>query len=127
MTSSVATFAHLVSEASKERRGFEATQRIESGGLRIEARIRRHGPGSMHVDYKTYQSPWTELQEALSGQVELVGDELCACTIECERQSSWIHDPSTNTVLRKAEIRSKAISTATMVQREAVAKAPKKK
>ena len=101
MTSSAATFAHLASVASKERAGFEATQLIESGNLRVEAHIRRYTPRSMHVNYKTYQSPWTDLQEALSGQVELIGDELCASTIMCEGQTSSIYDPSTNTVLRK--------------------------
>jgi outer membrane lipoprotein-sorting protein len=102
MTSSVATFAHLASSASRERAGFEATQVIESGGLRIEALVRRRELRSIHVEYKTYQSPWTELQEALSGQVEFVGDELCGLTIDCEGQTSWVVDPSTNTVLRKS-------------------------
>ena len=101
MTSSVAAFAHLAGSASREREGFEATQVIESGGLRVEAFIRRTDRRSIHVEYKTYQSPWAELQEALSGQVEFVGDELCGLALNCEGALSWVVDPSTNTVLRK--------------------------
>ncbi|MCK5245722.1 hypothetical protein KAR02_02415, partial [Candidatus Bipolaricaulota bacterium] len=101
MTSSVAAFAHLASSASRTRAGFESTQVIESGGLRVESFIRRSDPRLIHVEYKAYQSPWAELQEALSGQVELVGEELCGLTLDCEGQNTWVVDPSTNTAILK--------------------------
>lgn len=101
MTSSVAAFAHLASLASKERAGFKATQVIESGGLRIEALIRRRGPRSLRIEYKAYQSPWSDLQEALSGQVELVGEELCGLTLDCDGKSTWVLDPSANVAVHK--------------------------
>jgi hypothetical protein len=101
MTSSVAAFAHLASLASTERAGFEATQVIESGGLRIEAHVRRRGPRSLHMEYMTYQSPWADLQEALSGQVEFVGEELCGFTVDYDGKSTWVLDPSANTAVHK--------------------------
>ncbi len=101
MIPSVAEFARLASTTSKERAGFKSTQVIESNGLRVEAVVRRLGSRSIHVEYRTYQSPWTELEEALSGQIEFVGDELCGFTFNCEGNATWIYDPSTDTVIRK--------------------------
>ncbi|MBU1049849.1 hypothetical protein KKG90_07500 [Candidatus Bipolaricaulota bacterium] len=101
MFTSVAAFAHSASMASKERAGFEATQTIESGGLRIEAFIRRQGSRFIHVEYHVYRNPWTELQEALSGHVELIGEELCGLTLDCDGQSTWVVDLSTNTIVQK--------------------------
>lgn len=101
MTPSVSEFARLSVAASRERVGFEATQITESNGLRIEAMVRRLGSRSIHAEYRTYQSPWTELEETLSGQVEFIGDELCGFGLHCEGQVTWIYDPSTNTAIRK--------------------------
>ena len=101
MTPSVAEFARLVSAASAVRAGFEATQVIESGRLRIEAVVRCPGLRSIHVEYKTYQNPWTDLEESLSGQAEFIGDDLCGFSFHCEGQITWIYDPSTNVALRK--------------------------
>jgi len=101
MILSVAEFARLASTASNERAGFEATQVIESGGLRIEAVVCRLSSRALHVEYKTYQSPWTELEEALSGQVEFVGNELCGFTIHCDGHVTWIYDPSSNVAIQK--------------------------
>ena len=102
MTSSVAAFAHLASSASRARARFESTQVIESGGLRVESFIRRSDPRLIHVEYKAYQSPWAELQEALSGQVELVGEELCGLTLDYDGQNTWVVDSSANTATRRA-------------------------
>jgi len=104
MIPSVAEFARLVSSASTARAGFEATQVIESGGLRIEAAIRRTNPRSIHVEYKTYQSPWNELEEALSGHVEYIGDEICGLGFHGDGQAMWVYDPSTDTAIRKLGI-----------------------
>ena len=101
MIPSAAEFARWVSSASTTRAGFEATQIIESGGLRIEAAIRRTNPRSIHVEYKTYQSPWNALEEALSGHVEHIGDELCGLGIHGDGQTTWVYDPSTDTAIRK--------------------------
>jgi len=101
MTPSVSEFARLASAASRQRVGFEATQITESSGLRIEAMVRRLGSRSIHAEYRTYQSPWTELEETLSGQVEFIGDELCGFGLHCEGQLTWVYDPSTNTAIRK--------------------------
>ena len=101
MTISVAEFARLASAASKEHAGFEVTQVVEFAGLRIEAVVRRAGFRSTHVEYKTYQSPWIELEETLSGQIEFIGDELCGFSLHCEGQATWVNDPSTNTAIRK--------------------------
>ena len=99
---SVAEFARLASAASKGRVGFEATQVTDSNGLRIEASVRRHGSRSIHIEYQVYQSSWTELEEALSGHVEFIGDELCDLVLHCEGQVTWVYDPSANTAIRKA-------------------------
>lgn len=101
MIPSVAEFARLASSASKENTRFEATQVIEGGGLRIEAVVRRLGLRSIHVEYKTYKSPWTDLEETLSGQVEFVGDELCGFNLHCESRFTWVYDSSTNMAIRK--------------------------
>jgi len=101
MTSSVAAFANLASSASRNRAGFEASQVIETEGLRIEAHVRRRDLRTIQIEYKTYQSPWSDLQEALTGQVEFVGAELCGLTINCEGAHTWVIDPTSNTVLRK--------------------------
>ncbi|MFC2082797.1 hypothetical protein ACFLSG_02010 [Candidatus Bipolaricaulota bacterium] len=101
MTPSVGEFARLASVSSREREGFEATQVIESSGLRIEALVRRSGLRSMHVEYKVYQNPWTELEEALSGHVEFVGDDLCGFGLHCDGQATWVYDPSANTAIKK--------------------------
>jgi hypothetical protein len=101
MIPSVAEFARSASIASKGRAGFEATQVTESDSLRIEAVIRRVGLRSIHVEYKSYQSPWTELEEVLSGQVEFIGAELCGFTLHCDGHVTWVHDASTNVAIRK--------------------------
>lgn len=101
MIPSVAKFARLASTASEERVGFESTQVIESNELRVEAAVRWLGSRSIHVEYKIYQSPWTELEEALSGQIEFVGEELCGLTLNYEGNVTWIYDPSTDTAIRK--------------------------
>ncbi|MCK5828501.1 hypothetical protein KAH43_08275, partial [Candidatus Bipolaricaulota bacterium] len=101
MTLSVAAFANLASSASRSRAGFEASQVIETGGLRIEAHVRRRDLRNIQIEYKTYQSPWADLQEALAGQVEFVGEELCGLTINCEGTHTWVIDLTSNTVLRK--------------------------
>lgn len=101
MIPSVAKFARLASTAHEERAGFESTQIIESNGLRVEAIVRRIGTRSIHVEYKTYQSSWAELEEVLSGQIEFVEDELCGSTLNCESNVTWIYDPSTDTAIRK--------------------------
>jgi len=101
MIESVAEFSRLASAASKKRAGFQVTQVTECDGLRIEAAVRRAGPRSIRVEYRTYQNPWTELEETLSGQVEFTGKELCGLVIQCDGPVTWIYDPSTNTVIRK--------------------------
>jgi len=101
MTSSVSEFARLASAASRGRIGFEATQITESSGLRIELTVRRLGARSIHAEYRTYRSPWTELEETLFGQVEFIGDELCGFGLHCEGQVTWVYDPSTNTAIKK--------------------------
>ncbi len=101
MPSSVATFAQLASEAFNERDGFEASQTIHSSGLRIEAHVRRLGPRSIHVEYRSYQSPWLQLQESLTGLVEFVADELCSMTLDCDGHHTWIMDRSSSTAWRK--------------------------
>jgi len=101
MIPSVAEFARLASVTSKERAGFEATQVTEAAGLKIEAAVRRFGARFISVEYHAYQSPWTELEETLSGQIEFIGDELCGLSLHCEGQVTWVYDPSTNTAIRK--------------------------
>lgn len=101
MTLSVGEFARLASVATSAREGFEATQVVESSGLRIEAVVRRFGLRSIHVEYKVYQNPWTELEETLSGQVEFIGDELCGFGLHYDGQGTWVYDPAANTAIRK--------------------------
>ena len=101
MIPSLSSFARAARQAHKERVGFTATQVVASDQLSIEAEVRQFGQRSTHVEFKTYQNPWTELEEALSGQVEFTGEELCGFTIYREGSCTWIYDPSTSVVLRK--------------------------
>ena len=90
MIPSVAEFARLAIVTSNERAGFEATQVTEAAGLKIEAAVRRFGARFISVEYHAYQSPWTELEETLSGQIEFIGDELCGLSLHCEGQVTWV-------------------------------------
>lgn len=101
MTVSVAAFANLASSTFRSRLGFEASQVIETPGLRIEAHVRRRDLRTLEIEYKTYQSSWIDLQEALTGQVEFVGTELCGLAIHYEGAHTWIADPASDAVLRK--------------------------
>ncbi|MBE0635705.1 hypothetical protein IH601_06900 [Candidatus Bipolaricaulota bacterium] len=101
MIPSVSAFVHSVSAASAARFGFSATQAIQSGPLKVEAFIRQCGHRFTRVEYSVYQNPWFELEEALSGQVEFTGDELCGLMLHRQGRTTWLHDPTRNVVIHK--------------------------
>ena len=103
MTSSVSAFARSVAAAADERIGFTATQAIQSGPLSVEAAIRQSSSGrrSLRVEYATYQNPWTELEETLTGQLEFTGDELCGLVLHRQGQTTWVHDLATDVAIQK--------------------------
>lgn len=101
MIPSIQSFARAVHRAHIERKGFSATQTITSGQLRIDAEIRQVGHRSTALQFNTYQNPWTDLEEALSGHVEYTGDELCSVAIHREGSKTWVVDPAMSTATRK--------------------------
>ena len=96
MTPSVSEFVRSVSAASRQRSGFTATQTIQGGQLRVEALLRQCGHRYTRVEFDTYQSPLLEMEEALSGQAEFTGDELCSLTIHKHGRTTWVCDMATN-------------------------------
>jgi hypothetical protein len=101
MASSIIEFARSVSASSRHRTGFAATQRIEFGNALVEAAVRRFGSRSVCVEFKSYRSPWSELEDVLYGRLEFDERELCGLYLQYDGHHTWIHDAATSTSIRK--------------------------
>ncbi len=98
---SVGRFIQSVRSASREWNGFQATQTIETTDMRVEADIRQRTHGDVSVRYAAYECPWIQLEEALTGHVEFVGEELCSLQLDSHGTFTWIYDPSREIVIKK--------------------------
>ena len=91
----VATFARAVAEAARDLSGFEATQTVEAGPIRVVARIRHHRPEVLTVEYRSYANPLLDLEERLTGDVDYSADELIGLSLHYDGRQTWCHDAST--------------------------------
>lgn len=99
---STPAFAHAISEACRKLSGFEATQTIAAGPIRLVARIGLHRPDSLAVEYQTYENPLLDLEDRLTGDAEYVPDELAGLSLHFDGQRTWLHDTSTGVCVVRA-------------------------
>jgi len=99
---SVPKFARAVAEASQKMSGFEATETVEAGAIRVVARIGFRRPEQIAVEYQTYVSPILELEERLTGDVEYTPGELVGLSLHSEGQRTWLYDPSAGVCVVKS-------------------------
>jgi len=97
----VATFARAVVQAGRELRGFEATETVEAGPIRVVARIRFHRSETLTVEYQSYVSPLLEVEETLTGDADYTADELVGLSLHYDGQRTWCHDASTGVCIVK--------------------------
>ena len=90
----IAVFAHAVVEACQKLSGFEATESVEAGPIHVVARIKFHRPDGLAVEHQTYVNPLLELEERLTGDVELTADELVGLSMRFDGQRTWLYDAS---------------------------------
>lgn len=95
-------FARAVAEACSDLSGFEATETVEAGAIRVGARIVVHRPDRLAVEYQNYTSPLLELEEHLTGDNEYTADELIGLSLHFDGQRTWIYDASTGVCVVKS-------------------------
>ena len=98
MGQSTGEFARSVVSAFDGMTGFDAIQRIEGGGLHVEARVRSNGGSRLSVEYKTVRNPMADVSDRLTGGVEFSPEELTGLVFSSDGRTSWAHDRSTETV-----------------------------
>ena len=94
-------FARSVVTAYERMNGFEATQEIAGGGLRIRARVRCAGAARLVVEYQAVENPIDELTERLVGDADYSTAERIGMVFSYDGRVSWSHDPSTETVVER--------------------------
>jgi outer membrane lipoprotein-sorting protein len=98
----LSAFARDVVEVCRNLTGFEATETVEAGPIRVAARIAFHRPDRLAVEYRTYTSPLLELEEHLTGDAEYTADELVGLSLHFDGRRTWIYDASTGVCVVKA-------------------------
>lgn len=98
----ISVFARTVVEAYQKLSGFEATETVEAGPIRVVARIGFHRPDDLAVEYQTYVNPLLELEERLTGDAEYTADELVGLSLHFDGQRTWLYDASTSVCIVKA-------------------------
>ena len=98
---SVPAFARAVVDASMNLSGFEATETVEAGPIRVVARIRCHRPDRRAVEYETYIHPLLELEEKLTGDAEYTPEDLAGLSLHYDGQRTWLYDASTGVCIVK--------------------------
>lgn len=98
---SLAAFARDVAQACRSRTGFEATQTIEAGPIRIVAKVRAHRLGTLAVEYRTYTNPLLDVEEELTGDAEYTADELAGLSIHYDGSHTWCYDAASDVCLVK--------------------------
>jgi len=101
MPSSIAEFARSVSESAVTQDGFEATESITAGPIEITARVRCRKPDMRAVEFHSYRSPLSELEERLMNGVEFTEDELTGMSFSYDGRGTWISEAKTATFIRK--------------------------
>jgi hypothetical protein len=95
-------FAHSAAEACQQLFGFEATETVEAGPIRVVARIGFRRPDSLDVEYQTYVNPLLELEERLTGDAEYSADELVGLSLHFDGRRTHLYDASTGVCIVKA-------------------------
>jgi outer membrane lipoprotein-sorting protein len=93
--------ARAVVEACRKLSGFEATEAVEAGPIRVVARIGFRRPDDLTVEYQTYVNPLLELEERLTGDAEYTADELVGLSLHFDGQRTWVYDASTGVCVVK--------------------------
>ena len=98
----IPVFARTVVEAYRKLSGFEATETVEAGSIRVVARIGFHPPDNLAVEYQTYVNPLLELEERLTGDAEYSAEELVGLSLHFDGQRTWLYDATTGVCVVKA-------------------------
>ncbi|MFC2077547.1 hypothetical protein ACFLTM_01890 [Candidatus Bipolaricaulota bacterium] len=101
MPSSIAEFARSVEESVVTQDGFEATESITAGPIEVTARVRCRRPDMRTVEFRSYRSPLSELEERLMNGAEFTEDELTGMSFSYDGRGTWISEPKTATFIRK--------------------------
>lgn len=94
-------FARAVAEACRRLSGFEATQTVEAGPIRITARIRFHRPGKLAVEHSSFVNPLVDLEERLTGDVEYTADEIVGLSLHFDGERTWVNDAASGVCVVK--------------------------
>ncbi len=100
MERSISELARAAMKACEEIQGFSATQTINAGPIKAEARIRYRRPGKITVEYRTYEDPLAEFEEKLAGS-EFIPSELLGMEIVHDGRGTWLHDTRRDVAIRK--------------------------
>ncbi|HHR85449.1 MAG TPA: hypothetical protein ENL23_03765, partial [Candidatus Acetothermia bacterium] len=100
MERSIPELARAAMKACEEIQGFSATQTINAGPIKAEARIRYRRPGKITVEYRTYEDPLAEFEEKLAGS-EFIPSELLGMEIVHDGRGTWLHDTRRDVAIRK--------------------------
>ncbi len=95
-------FARAVVEACRNLSGFEATETVEAGPIRVVARVGCHRPERLTVEYRTYVNPFLELEERLTGDADHTADEIVGLSLYFDGAQTWLYDASTGVCIVKA-------------------------
>ncbi len=94
--------ARAASEAVRARTSFAARQTIRAGQINVSARVRFLTPDRLVVDYESYTSPLSELDDLLGGSVEFTGPDLTGSTLFYDGRATWFVNPASAFGLRSA-------------------------
>lgn len=96
------TFARAIVAAWRQLVGFEATETLEAGPIRVAARVAFHRPDHLAVEYQTYENPLLELEDRLTGNVEYTPADLVGLSLHFDGRRIWFYNPSTGVCVIEA-------------------------
>ena len=97
----LAAFARRVSNAQRERNGFQARQRTIAGPIDVSAHVRVRDPHLIAVEFRSFANPLLDLEEQLFNGAEYTPDELKAMSFFVTERETTAFDPVSNVVLHR--------------------------
>ncbi len=101
MRHTTAEFARAVSKAYGSLEGFTATETIRAGAISVTAKIRTRRPDMCAVEFESYVSPLTDIEERLMNGAEYTPEELVGMSLVHDGRETLIYDPKRSIAVRK--------------------------
>jgi outer membrane lipoprotein-sorting protein len=101
MVSSAAEFARSAVDSYQGLDGFAATEAVRGASIEATARVRFRKPEMIHLEYRTYRSPITELDEALTNGAEFTEAEIIGMVFSYDGRSTWLYDAGAGVAIQK--------------------------